>query len=273
MRKKPHIVAIIPCLDKRGGVRHFLEIGNELVSRGYRYTIYSDDPSEKLDWFSFKGELVDWKYVFEIVGDIVIIGDPYLLPLLDQGRIKGKPIVWVIADGPYRKLYQPYRGKYPFLVINRWFLKHYPEAKLCELGVNTQQFRPKDRLILFYSGGTRGLHKQGHVIHRALSGIPNLRLYELNGLTNDQLAAAYQTGDYFVAWEKEGGFSNTAAEALASGLPVVTNGNNCEPFLEKCILVKDEKELRRFFSDPMGGHTWKKTVDRLLEILRDASLL
>jgi len=67
-----------------------------------------------------------------------------------------------------------------------------------------------------------------------------------------------------VAWEMEGGFSNTAAEALACGLPVVTNGNNCEPFLDKVIVVKS---LREFFTNPMKNNTWDKTVDNLLKII------
>ena len=91
----------------------------------------------------------------------------------------------------------------------------------------------------------------------------------LKNLNNDELAEAYRNGDYFVSWEKEGGFSNTSAEALASGLPVVTNGNNCEPFIDKVIVVKS---LREFFTSPsflspMADNTWEKTVDNLLKII------
>ena len=120
---------------------------------------------------------------------------------------------------------------------------------------------------MFYSGGERGLHKQGHIIHKALNDIPNVELIELKNLKNDELAEAYRSGDYFVSWEMEGGFSNTSAEAIASGLPVVTNGNNCEPFIDKVIVVKDEKKLREFFEDPMKNNTWKETVDNLLKII------
>ncbi len=256
--KKPTIGAVVPVLDKRGGVRHFLEIGNILVDRGYDYTIFSD--VTKQTWFPFKGKIADWRY--GIKADILIVGDPQLLPITN--KMEGKIFVWVLASGPYKEMYEPYRGKFPFILINRWFLKDYPEGFLCELGVNTKHFWPKKRRVLFYSGGARGLHKQGHIIYEQLGNLPGIELIELADLDNNTLASMYRIGDYFVAWEMEGGFSNTAAEALASGLPVVTNGNNCEPFLDRVIVVKS---LRDFFTDPMKDNTWDKTVDTLLKII------
>jgi glycosyltransferase involved in cell wall biosynthesis len=258
MDKKPTIAAVVPVLEKRGGVRHFLEIGNVLVDRGYDYTIFSDQT--KQDWFKYNGKIADWRY--GIAADIVIVGDPHLLEVVD--KMEGRIFVWVLASGLYKDLYDPYYGKFPFILINRWFFKDYPEAYLCELGVNTKHFKPKRRRVLFYSGGDRGLHKQGHIIHEQLDGLPEVELVELKDLNNDQLAEAYHTGDYFVAWEMDGGFSNTAAEALASGIPVVTNGNNCEPFMDRVILVDN---LREFFTDPMKHNTWESTVDNLLKII------
>lgn len=263
MKPKPTIGAVVPVLEKRGGVRHFLEIGNVLTRRGFDYTVFTDDPAEKLDWFKFDGKISDWRY--GIKADILLVGDPQLLPIAH--KMQGEIYVWIIAAGPYKKMYEAYVKQYPLLLINRWFLKDYPNGHVVELGVNTVHFTPKKRRVLFYSGGARGLHKQGHIIHDALRDLDSVELVELKDLDNDQLAEAYRSGDYFVAWEMEGGFSNTAAEALASGLPVVTNGNNCEPFLDRCIVVKDRFALRRFFQDPMGDQTWEKTVDELLKVI------
>jgi hypothetical protein len=251
---------VVPVLAKRGGVRHFLEIGNVLVDRGYDYTIFTDDPAEKLDWFEFRGKIADWRY--GIGADILLVGDPQLLPAID--KMSGKIYVWVLATGPYREMYEPYRHKFPFLLINRWFLREYPEGIVVELGVNTKHFFPKKRTVLYWDGG---LHKQAHIVKRALEGIKSVSLVELKDLDNDQLAKRYRTADYLVSWEMEGGFSNTAAEALASGITVVTNGNNVDPFIDKCVVLKNEIELRRFFEDPMGDHTWEKTVDNLLNII------
>lgn len=261
--KKPSISAVLPCLDKRGGIRHFLEVGNILIERGYDYTIFTPPEAQNCPWFDFKGKIADWRY--GIKADIIIVGDPQLLPATD--KMEGKIFVWVLASGPYKEMYDKYYYKFPFILINNWFFKDYPKARLCTLGVNTKHFKLKKRKVLFYSGGERGLHKQGHIIHRALSNLSNIELIELKNLNNNELAKAYRSGDYFVSWEMEGGFSNTSAEALASGLTVVTNGNNCEPFLDKVIVVKDEMALRGFFEDPMKENTWEKTVDNLLNII------
>lgn len=259
---KKTIGAVVPSLRRLGGVRHFLEVGNVLVDRGYKYTVFSDAVEEKnLTWFDYKGICARWEY--GISSDILLIGDPQLLPAVKQ--MKGKIYVWVMASGPYKKLYDAYYGKFPFIVNNRWFLKDYPEAKLCEGGVNINHFRPKKRRVLFYSGGARGLQKQGHVIYEQLGDLSDIELVELQNLDNNQLVDAYHRGDYFVSWEVEGGFSNTSAEALACGLPVVTNGHNCEPFLDKVIIVKN---LREFFTEPMKKNSWEKTVDDLLKIIK-----
>lgn len=250
----------MPVLEKRGGVRHFLELGNVLVDRGYDYTIFTDDPAEKLDWFDFRGKIADWRY--GIKADILLVGDPQLLPVTE--KMEGKIYVWVLATGPYHAMYQPYRYKFPFLLINRWFLREYPEGIVVELGVNTKHFFPKKRRVLYWDGG---LHKQAHIVKRALSGIPSVELVELKNLNNDQLAEMYRSADYLVSWEMEGGFSNTAAEALACGVTVVTNGNNVDSFIDKCIVLKDEDALRNFFQSPMGENTWEKTADELLTVI------
>ena len=59
---------------------------------------------------------------------------------------------------------------------------------------------------MFYSGGERGLHKQGHIIHKALNDIPNVELIELKNLKTMNWQKPI-SGDYFVSWEMEGGFS------------------------------------------------------------------
>ena len=99
MKSKPTIGAVLPCLDKRGGVRHFLEVGNELIKRGYDYTIFTPPESQSQDWFDFKGKIADWRY--GIKADILLVGDPQLLPATP--KMKGKIFVWVLASGPYKK--------------------------------------------------------------------------------------------------------------------------------------------------------------------------
>ncbi|GAH71191.1 unnamed protein product [marine sediment metagenome] len=178
-------------------------------------------------------------------------------------RIKAKQIfILVIVGGKrHHQTYKSVYGKYPFILNNQAFLKNYPKSYVIPGGVNTGFFRPKPRRVLFQDRVEPW--KNATFIKKQLSGLPGITLVGLKGLNNKQMRKAYQMGDYFVAWESRGGWCNTAAEAIASGLTVVTNGFNCEPFLDRVIVVKD---LRAFFSDPMKQWSWKCVVDQLLTI-------
>jgi len=49
------IAALLPHLEVFGGVRRYLEIGNELQRRRYRFVLFHPDGGRP-DWFDFKGE-------------------------------------------------------------------------------------------------------------------------------------------------------------------------------------------------------------------------
>ena len=90
----------------------------------------------------------------------------------------------------------------------------------------------------------------------------------LDRMRTDELVRQYQQLHWYVAWEGGGGWCNMAAEALACGVQVVTNGNNCEPFLDRCYETDD---LRKFFLDrretlSMSSWDWDHTVDLFLGV-------
>ena len=250
---------ILPHLGMYGGVRRFMEIGNVLVERGIDYTIFCKK-ERYCRWFKCNFPIKDWS---DIEADIILIGDPPCFSLIP--RVKGKIFIYVIAAGIYTAMYQKVYGKYPFIAINRTSLEFFPDAYLTEVGVNTKWFTPKKRRVLFYDD-KRGIKNAAH-IREQLNGLENVELIGLKNLSNKQIRRAYQTGDYFVAWETRGGGTcNTAAEAIASGLTVVTNGVNTEPYTDRVIKVKN---LRQFFTDPMGEFSWERLVDKLLEIFKE----
>lgn len=266
--------AILPHLQQFGGVRRFLEIGNVFAKRGIPYTIFTKQ-DRKCEWFPFKGSVKDWS---NITADRILLGDAGSFGLLP--RIRGKVYIYVIAGGMYIKMYKKVYGRYPFITNNRVFLKYFPKAHLVEGGVNIHHFKPirpvriSDKVrVLYYNGP--GPHKNAGYIRKQLNNINGVKLIGLRGLNNAELVRMYQSGDFFVAWESREGWSNTAAEALASGLTVVTNGLNCEPFINRVIKVKN---LRTFFSDSnnrkirkrcsMKKFSWEGVVDQLLKILR-----
>lgn len=265
------VAAILPHLGPFGGVRRFLEIGNEFIKRQISYTVFSGRQSI-CPWFDFHGEIKSWS---DIKADYILIGDPPSFRILP--KVKGKVFIYVIAGGHFLKMYKGAYGKYPFIVNNRVFLKYFPKARLIEGGVNTHHFKPSrpvtvsDRVKVLYYLSPR-VFKGSNYIKTQLTGIKGVELIGFRGLNNTELVRRYQDGDFFVAWESREGWPNTAAEALASGLTVVTNGVNCEPFMSKVIRTK---ELRHFFSSPkhrkirkrcsMAEFSWEVVVNKLLE--------
>lgn len=248
---------ITPVMGVFGSVRRFMEIGNEMTRRGIDFTLYTPKGGKRCSWFDFRGKIESWS---NMQTDYFINGDPRTFSLLPT--IKCKHIfIYVVVGGSHINQYKNIYGKYAFIVNNRKFLKFFPNSHLVEGGVNTVHFRPKPRRVLFQD--RKEPWKGAKYIKKQLAGLPGIELVGLKNLTNKQMAKAYQTGDYCIVWESRGGWANVAAEALASGLTVVTNGVNCEPFLDKVIVVKN---LRQFFADPMAQLSYKSVVDQLLEV-------
>jgi len=263
------ISAVVPHLKPFGGVRRFLEIGNVFAARGHEFRAWTLGGEKDIKWFDYKGQLEHWVNLSSRHGitpgeQIVLIGDP-----LSFKYFKDFPnavsYVYVIAGGEYLPQYQKLYGEHPFLLNNRVFLTEFPEGRLVEGGVNSLHFRRKRPFRVGYYAG-RGRIKGEQEIIDQLSDLRAVDLVGISGFSNDQIAKVYSCLDYFVVWESRPGWSNTAAEALASGVPVVTNGTNCEPFLDRCIVVDS---LREFFMSPMKDLSWESVVDRLIEIWQE----
>jgi len=250
--------AILPHLRIYGGVRMFLELGNVFVKRGIDYTLFVNE-SKKCDWLDFKGKIEDWS---NIEADYIIIGDPPSFRVLP--KVKGKIFIYVIAGGQYLKSYASVYGKYPFILINRIFTKYFPKAHIIEGGVNTEWFHPRKRKVLFYNNPRP--YKGAAYIKEQLGDLENVELIGVGNLSNKGLAEAYRKGDYFVSWESREGWSGTGGQAVASGITVVTNGFNCEPFRDRVIVVEN---LREFFVDPMKEFSWERVADKLLQLFEN----
>jgi hypothetical protein len=176
--------------------------------------------------------------------------------------------VWVIAGGQYTKQYLEMVDRYPMLINNRSFLKTYPDARLVEGGVNTFHFRRLYPVKVGYYAG-RGDIKGESQILEALSGSDFIKLVPFRDLSNTGMLQLYNAVDYFVAWEQRPGWSNTAAEAVACGTEVLTNGVNCEPFLDRCRVFESLQQVRDFLLAPMSDFAWERVAERLLEIWKE----
>lgn len=253
------IAAILPHLLHNGGVRRFIELGNAFIENGHPFIIYVPK-GFRSDWsWDFKGE------VREISGfiraDVVITGDTSdlkSLKALDMAKA-GQKYIYVIVGGSYHPIYRQFYKKYPFILNNRVFLKHYQEkCYLVEGGVSNFWKREKKIKVGFQARKDFG-------ITEALSGLDNLELVPFRNLNDKELMKAYHSVDFVVVWENREGWCNTAIEALRCGKPVVTNGVNCEPFIDKCIVVKD---LKKFFEPISDSFLYRENAIKLLKIFK-----
>ena len=170
------IGAILHNVNCSGGVRRFLEIGNEFINRGIQYTVFCGFP-QSCKWFNFKGKITGWA---DIKADYILIGDPRCFGVLPE--VEGKIFIYVIAGQEhYLKMYGEVYGKYPFILNNRVFGEYFPESYLVEGGVNTKEFTPKKRTVLFYDTDKEwNRWKHSTEIKKALTGIDSIELIGLS---------------------------------------------------------------------------------------------
>lgn len=264
------IAAIVPHLLPFGGIRRFLEVGNVMTARGHDYTIYAKEApvgARIATWMDYHGKFLGWEEAeFTFEADVVLIGDPSTLEVLEDPTvtISGKVCVWVIAAGIESFLEEYKKAEnwgFTMILNTSLYRKHFPTARICAGGVNTSTFTPKTMRVGYYAG--RGNHKGEPHIIESLEGLKHVIPVAIMGLDTPNLVKVYKSLDYFVCSENRPGWSNMAAEAIACGIPVVSDSKNTDLFSDRVINVKD---LRAFFESPMEDFSWEKVCDKLLEI-------
>jgi glycosyltransferase involved in cell wall biosynthesis len=79
------IAALLPGLGVFGGVRRFLELGNELVRRGHRYVLYHPQ-GQPPDWLPFRGETRPLAALTGARHQVLLCGEPALLQAFRDAR-------------------------------------------------------------------------------------------------------------------------------------------------------------------------------------------
>lgn len=260
---------ILPNTKIFGGVKRFLDLGNVFVERGIDFVVFTPD-AQFPSWFDFKGRVEKREDIARWEFDIVFITEPQFLPDLLAARATHKVFYYVIRR-PTMGAVIKHREVKIFVNSTTTFLrakqKYGIEAFKAYGGVNTKLFWPKPLaekkagepfVVMAY--GRLGRRRKGtHLVIRACENLHktgcNIKLllfdspmdetsrkkieafkcscpfeFVLNHPVMDNVSL-YHRADVFVSAERDGGWSNTAAEAMASGIPVIATKNGTSDFL------------------------------------------
>ncbi|MDD4856661.1 MAG: glycosyltransferase family 4 protein [Candidatus Krumholzibacteria bacterium] len=276
------IGAILPHTLVFGGVRRYVELGNCFVARGHRFSIYTPQ-GEASAWLPFAGETLTFNALANSANDVLICGSPELLALLDgtAARIRIFYIQLERVEGEDRIIRS---GMHRIMVnssgLARRVRRRYGVEPIDGIGgVNPELFHPVPHessgpfRVLCYGRlskprkgarfvveAVRSLRRKGFNVELDLfdtlnpgsvdprvgfdPGVPYR--YYLN-LPQERMAGMYGSADAFVAAEHRAGWSNTAAEAAACGVPLVCTRSGTEDFAEDGVTALLLRSRMAFF--------------------------
>jgi len=260
------IAALLPHLEVFGGVRRYLEIGNELQRRGYHFVLFHPDGGSP-NWLDFKGETKPLLSLEEESFDIGLCSEFSLLSCFEKLRARVR-FFYFLLEG-HKKEKEVVKKDYFFLgnsegICRRLERKYGVTCQKVAGGVNPEIFYPLERKskgnefrILCYGRLYRkrkGIQKVIKAVERLFKKNPQLRLiffdtlvgkdrrdprplvktwvphdFYLN-LPQDKMAWLYSLADIFVSAERRAGWSNTTAEAMACQIPVVCTKSGTQDF-------------------------------------------
>ncbi|MCX7975418.1 MAG: glycosyltransferase family 4 protein [Candidatus Aminicenantes bacterium] len=260
------IAALLPHVEIFGGVRRYLELGNEFVRRGHQFILYTPEgvpPS----WLEFNGEIRPILSASKENHDIALCSEYSLLSDFLPLPAKVKFFYFVLAGHPLEK--KVARLPLQFLAnssgLARRLTRRYGiRCQLAPGGINPTLFHPEARegskeefRILCYGRIYRrrkGIHLVIKAAERLWRKYPNIKLLLFDSpvkneardprkllktsvpneffwdLPQSKMAWLYSQADLFVSAEWRAGWSNPTAEAMACGVPVVCTPSGTEDF-------------------------------------------
>ena len=261
--------AILPNAKIFGGVKRFLELGNEFAERGVGFIIFTPTGASP-DWFDFQGEVKSFDQLGDFNFEVIFITESQFIPQLFRCKSKRKIFYYVTAK---LVLHRVLRFREIEIFANS--TTTYNQARRFYFttpfkafgGINTEKFVPKlaydrnksDPLVVMAYGRLNRRKKGTHLVVRACERLYRRRLniklllfdtpldeksrllienftckLPFEFVTNHPVSknnALFHRADIFVSAEKGGGWSNTVAEAMAAGIPVVATKNGTTDFL------------------------------------------
>jgi glycosyltransferase involved in cell wall biosynthesis len=260
------IAALLPHVDIFGGVRRYLEIGNEFSRRGYRFVLFLPEVT-KPDWLTFEGTIKPFSSLSEESFDVGLCSEYSILPYFEKLEAEFK-FFYFLLEG-HKQEREVIRRNYSFLgnsegMCRRIERKYKVPCFRAPGGVNTEFFHPekkeagKDEFRILCYGRVYKRRKGVRQVIRAVEGMdkkyPGLKLILFDSLVGEdrkdprpmvktrlphefllnlpqnRMSWLYSQVDIFVSGERRAGWSNTVAEAMACRVPVVCTRSGTRDF-------------------------------------------
>ncbi len=265
-----NVAALLPHVEVFGGVRRYLEIGNALVRRGHRFTLFTPDGAPPA-WLAFSGVLRPFSDLGRESFDVGLCSEYSILEAYERLPAREK-FFYFVMEGHKRER-EVARRDLRFLgnsegICRRMESRYRITCHRAPGGIDPAIFHPlapgeleprsgDEFRVLAY--GRIYKHRKGvDAVIRAVDGLhrarPNLRLILFDspvgedrvdprplvrtrvpvefhiGLPQDRMAWLYSRADVFVSGERRAGWSNTVAEAMACAAPVVCTPSGTRDF-------------------------------------------
>jgi glycosyltransferase involved in cell wall biosynthesis len=252
---------LLPGVGVFGGVRRFIEIGNEFVRRGHRFVIYHPQGTPP-EWLPFLGETRSTASLAGARHQLLICNNPPQLGDFESARadlklfyfaLEGIPgegriarhAGWVIAvnsSGLHRRLRRRYGVDAEKAIGGIDLATFHPPAsprpggglvRVLVFGRTSRRRKGTALAIRAVESFARSLGtgrvqlvlfdhvEPGATSEPRASASTSLEVETHVNPSQSDLAALYASADVFVSAERRAGWSNTVAEAMACGVPVV----------------------------------------------------
>jgi len=262
------LALFLPHVGVFGGVRRYLELGNEWVGLGHEVTLHTPDGAPPR-WLAFAGRTAALAAAATSVSDVALCGDAATYPAFRAHRARRHLYYCVLERDP--GLPAAIADRDVTLMANsgplrRQLVRRARRDVLDGIGgIRTERFHPAPGLragspLRVLLNGRRSRAKKGtDQVLRALAGlggrVPAFESVLFDAVdpatnrqdprdgaplpanarfvldpTQDELVALYQSSHVFVAAERKAGWCNTALEALASGCALVCTRSGTTDF-------------------------------------------
>lgn len=323
------ISVLLPNTKIFGGVKRFLELGNFFVKNNCQYTIYTKEGVYP-NWFNFTGNVKKIDCLENDNSDIIFFTELQFLPNVLKSNSKRKVFYAINPTVNYAKIlkHKEIEVFSNSSSINELLKNKYKSDSYKAIGgINLKLFpykpisnkQPDKQFVIMAYGriskpkkGTakvikacEKLHKKGHNIslllfdsptdikaEKAIKNFSSTVPYEfvLNHPVEKNVEL-FHKADLFISAETSGGWSNTSAEALASGTPVIATkvgttdfiinqktgillkNNKTKNIIKAILLLKDNFELREKLSfngrKKIEEFDWEKLAYKILENIKE----